>query len=467
MGKYGIEKIYKLDGISREQMYKKELVIAYLVLVVITVSIMTYVVTQVALLAGITGAISAQGGHLTGANISTEGSSQHWASVFGEINVNSNSNYTYSVSIAPGSTTELNLSLGCVGEELYASTSTMSDWSLITTGTPGLVDSYLLLDGGASESATSMFAGSGSYQVRGNNILAPQTYTLAQGSNPNLFDLGVLNYANTIVMVTSLVADKVGFDGRTHDYQILLPTPAEQTTYYFFSDCEEGAPTPETPPVDGGGGRGKKELIEAPIEELPAEEYPIPSPAPPISPELPPKFEETKEALPHKKGDFFDVIVSIPLKYQQVMQGEEIVAGVNIIKIQQLGIVNVVVDYIIIDAEGKVVATVTETISVDKVLNYLKEIPLPSTLGPGKYTFTVRVAYGSNVAYSSSSFEIIEKPAKKPALFGQAISFTYGKLFSPSILYGMMVVIVMIIIILFLVILLLKRRRKKKKQERN
>ncbi len=267
-------------------MYKKELVIAYLVLVVVTVSIIAYIFTRVALPGVITGAISAQGGYITGINVSTESGSQHWASRFGEITVDSGSNYTYSTSIATGSITELNLTLGCMGEELYASTSTISDWSLITAGTTGLVDSYLQLSPGASESAASMFTESEVYLVKDNSLSIPVTHTLAQGSNPNVFELGILNYSNAIVMVTSVVANQVGFDGRTHDYQMLLPTINEQATYYFFSDC--ATEEEEPPPSPGGGGGGgaispvfpvKKEKIEEKGEKREGEEKPEELPA--------------------------------------------------------------------------------------------------------------------------------------------------------------------------------------------
>lgn len=258
-------------------MYKKELVIAYLVLAVITVSVITYIFIQVSLPATITGAISAQGGYITGANISTESNSQHWASLFGEVNLNSGSNYTYSTTVAGGSTTELNLTLGCIGEELYASTSAVSDWSLITAGTTNLVDSYLQLSAGASESAASMFTTSGSYTVRNGLISVPQTYTLSQSSNLTIFDLGILNYSNAIVIVTTIVANKVGFDGRTHDYQLLLPTKEEQTTYYFFGDCATEEEEPPPGPGPGGGGGAIEAPIEVPVEVpvgVPIEELP-------------------------------------------------------------------------------------------------------------------------------------------------------------------------------------------------
>lgn len=246
-------------------MQKKEVTRAYLVLIVIIIFIIAFILSRMPVFEGITGAISARGGYITGMNISAESNSQHWASRFGEVNVNSGSNYTYSTTVTRGSTAELNLTLGCVGEELYAGTSTISDWPLITAGTTGLVDDYLQLSASASESAASMFTESEVYLVKDNSLSIPVTHTLARGSNPNVFELGILNYSNTIIMVTLVVQNQIGFDVRTHDYQLLLPTINEQTTYYFFSDC---VLTTETPSPGAGGGGGSRTVSPAlPVKE--------------------------------------------------------------------------------------------------------------------------------------------------------------------------------------------------------
>ncbi|MBI4980673.1 hypothetical protein HZC30_03910 [Candidatus Woesearchaeota archaeon] len=243
---------------------------AYIGLVLVMAVVIAVSLVEVHKKGVISGAITAQGGYVTPLEITATQPASNWASLYGEIVLDASAGSLVEVNLSKGNISELNISLNCLGDELYLSNSTVSDWDALTTGNAGMVNQYLGIDSSSTESATRMFTANLNFQAGSNQITAPSTYTLTQSQNLTTFNLGILNNSGNFVLVSGIVSDKVGFDGQTHDYQLMVPAKPQITSYYLFSDCvtEEEEEEEETPSGGGGGG----EIIKVPIEILPVEE---------------------------------------------------------------------------------------------------------------------------------------------------------------------------------------------------
>ena len=199
---------------------------------------------------------NSQAGNVNEANISRSSSS--WHGFFGEITVNASASIPSAIAQG-GEMTEFDLELPCTEGEVYLSILNDLDFSSITGGSAESVDIYLNLNSSNPQSGTQVFKNLSSFTVNETLITdAPTTYTAVKNSPGNTtFNLGVLNHSSNLVFVSSISFDTVGFDGSTHDYQIMVPVNESGVTYYFFSDCsaaEEEAPAVPLPAVGAGVG---------------------------------------------------------------------------------------------------------------------------------------------------------------------------------------------------------------------
>ncbi len=180
----------------------------------------------------------AQGGYVTELNLDIpDHPVNNWASLYGELTEDSSANTSTQVTVIQGNVTERNISVQCLGDEVYASNGTISDFNTITAGIPVIISDFLQIQEPHAESAARMFTTTQNYIVGDNNLSVPGTHTVVNNSDNQTFDLGLLNNSGNVVMVTHRVTNKVGFDGRTHDYQILVPAKETTTLYYLSTDC--------------------------------------------------------------------------------------------------------------------------------------------------------------------------------------------------------------------------------------
>ncbi len=191
---------------------------------------------------------TAQGGYVNQVDIQTKRGVNQWGGIYGELVENETAKNTMPITVKPGTLREYNLSFPCLNGQLYASTTAIFDWDKMVEGTPKMIDDYLRLTGTVSESATSMFTENRNYSVNTcttdsctpRRMQVPATYTIGKDTNDKTFDVGLINDTDNIVLLTHVVADKQGFDGKTHDYQLLLPTNKTTTkTFYLAVDCEK------------------------------------------------------------------------------------------------------------------------------------------------------------------------------------------------------------------------------------
>lgn len=183
---------------------------------------------------------TSEGGYITPVDLSAISQAVYWQGYFGEVIVSGTG--TSNTAVAKGGNlTELNLyftsncSVASLSGEIYTTTASSVQWSSIVAGTTAQVDSYLGLNSSDPESGTNTFTINLNYNVSGNLINAPATYTFVNSSPSNVFDTGVLNDTISLVYVTSVQTDQVGFESNTHDFQLIVPVLLSSTPTYYFS----------------------------------------------------------------------------------------------------------------------------------------------------------------------------------------------------------------------------------------
>ncbi|MDA3836625.1 MAG: DUF87 domain-containing protein [Nanoarchaeota archaeon] len=134
------------------------------------------------------------------------------------------------------------------GNELFASTSSLIDFDLLSSGDPALVDASTGCSG-KRDCAENTFDEIMNISIGGrviNNI--PATHTYRWDGQNDIFDLGVLTDGTNLVYVSHISSVQKSFDvKKIVNYQMLLPIPEEgDADYFFFVD-----PTDECP--EGGG----------------------------------------------------------------------------------------------------------------------------------------------------------------------------------------------------------------------
>ncbi len=187
--------------------------------------------------------VSAQGGYVTPLDINGMSITQSWQGYYGNISgniiladANNKSLYEW------GNGTSIN-------GEIYASRSDTIDWSSIDCATPVHVAAEeLYLDQASSDgdSVTNTFNGTAhtAFLVGGRTMdYCPSTYTFVDGAVQTTdFEMILLADVNDeIVYATIIDNDSTGYNGATHDFQMLVaenekPGNAGGTPYFFFTE---------------------------------------------------------------------------------------------------------------------------------------------------------------------------------------------------------------------------------------
>ena len=147
---------------------------------------------------------------------------------------------------------------------------------------------------------------------------------------------------------------------------------------------------------------------------------------------------ESREAL-------FDVQVKIPKKFLYILPGDELIASISIFNLERVGMVDVNLEYIIIDSEGKIIISEKESLAVETRIEFLKYLNIPKELKRGRYVLYVKTIYDNKTASASAWFNV--EPEAKP------LSIIY------KILY-LQIGILVVLIVLMIIILSNKRNNK-------
>jgi len=150
----------------------------------------------------------------------------------------------------------------------------------------------------------------------------------------------------------------------------------------------------------------------------------------------------------HTKELLFDTSLQIPSSYKIIESKDKVESQITLIPMGEEARLDVTLNYVIKDFEGRTWLSESETMLVDGQKSFKKEFSIKQ-LPPGKYVLGVELIYPNGVATSSSNFEVREKT--------EGIGRLSGYKFIILILgFG-------IILILLLIILMAKRYKKIKK----
>jgi len=143
----------------------------------------------------------------------------------------------------------------------------------------------------------------------------------------------------------------------------------------------------------------------------------------------------------------FDSNIVVLNENYQVEQGDKLRTQVTLIPMGEKERMDVTLNYVIKDYQGKTYLTKTETLLIDDKMEFKRNFGT-GALPLGKYIVGLELVYPNGVAPSSAHFEIIEKTPV--SFFGKIVFF---------------LIILILIIMILLIIFLIKRERDKKKQE--
>ncbi len=134
------------------------------------------------------------------------------------------------------------------------------------------------------------------------------------------------------------------------------------------------------------------------------------------------------------EGDF-DVNVTIPEKYKEVCQGDDVHAIVNITKNHPSWSIDVNMTYHIVDPDSIVVDTENETLSVENETKIIEQTLItPLDAKEGYYTFTAILEYENVTEQASDIFEVKEclpppltpKSSSRPKAPAAKVELNYG-----------------------------------------
>ena len=176
----------------------------------------------------------ATGGYVTGLNISGESQSSKWQGYYGNVSGkivlmdgDSDSMFNWTVDTPHG-------------EVLACSDTSIPGWNTLFAGTAGNLDTACSYTSSDEDSATATFTGGPSNViVAGQTISAHYATTLpgASGYYTHLLtDASGSTTWTDFIFAAAILDGATGYDGATHDYQMLVPAieGGSTTTYHFY-----------------------------------------------------------------------------------------------------------------------------------------------------------------------------------------------------------------------------------------
>lgn len=151
--------------------------------------------------------------------------------------------------------------------------------------------------------------------------------------------------------------------------------------------------------------------------------------------------------------ELFDVSVSIPADYAEVVAGKDLLSEIELFNFGETGRIDAEIKYFIKNSEGETIVLEEEVKAVETSLNFVKSFRIPSDLPPGKYIIYVQVSYSDQVIGASAWFSVVEDDSLENPL-----ALTSGE--SLKNIFGVIIVIAIIFIIVIKRLGIGKRKRK-------
>ena len=104
---------------------------------------------------------------------------------------------------------------------------------------------------------------------------------------------------------------------------------------------------------------------------------------------------------------YFKIILSN--LFSVVKSGREIIAKIEVFNVNNIGQVDVTVDYYITDMENNTITQGSDTLAVEAVASFVRILTVPYSLKSGKYLFNVEIRYKDNLMASGhAEFRVIK-----------------------------------------------------------
>lgn len=184
------------------------------------------------------GMIGAQGGNDTFLNASAETQTLAWQGFYGEV--------FGDIALADNSCDKLYEWLGGSQGLVFASRDSNINWAAIAPQNDCTIDESLT--GTLSDRVNRTFSQSSNRQItiggitiNANTACAMNTYVNSTPQNASFEEMILTDDGGTTAIYTTpLENDIVGFDGQTHDFQIIVPDHINRTTttYYFYAEIQ-------------------------------------------------------------------------------------------------------------------------------------------------------------------------------------------------------------------------------------
>lgn len=147
----------------------------------------------------------------------------------------------------------------------------------------------------------------------------------------------------------------------------------------------------------------------------------------------------------------FDSNIIVLNENYLVKQGDKLKTSVTLVPLGEIDRLDVVLNYVIKDYDGRVYLTRSETVLIENPVNFKRNFDT-GILPPGKYVVGLELIYSNGVAPSSAHFEITKRGS---TFFGRLVLFLING-----------VLIILIIIILIIIIRIIKQIIRNKKLEK-
>jgi hypothetical protein len=178
------------------------------------------------------GSHGAYGGNITQLDLDANTQTLVWQGYFGEVSGD--------IVLEDASGDRLyNWSVGSTSGEVYASLSDAVTWGTIAAENDCTTDESITGTGADRVNNTFTASSNTEFQVGGTTITvntACALNTFVNSASSSDFEEIMLDDGSNIVYATILEDNLVGFDGSTHDFQMLVPEDNDgtTTTYYFY-----------------------------------------------------------------------------------------------------------------------------------------------------------------------------------------------------------------------------------------
>ena len=111
----------------------------------------------------------------------------------------------------------------------------------------------------------------------------------------------------------------------------------------------------------------------------------------------------------------FDINLDIPESYATLQAGNDLLVSIKLVNLGSAGRIDVFLNYLIKDEQGKILLTKLETVAVETQANFVRSFYIPPHTKPGRYTIETQLIYSSgHQAASAATFNIIESPTLPP-----------------------------------------------------